>query len=109
MDDTVADADVHQLEQVVLNIARNAVDAIGSGGAMSMTLRHGTLTVRDSGPGISDDVRASLFTPFFTTKSDGRGLGLTIVQEILTNHGFGYSLANASGGGAEFVISLLRS
>jgi signal transduction histidine kinase len=106
VDDTVADADAYQLEQVVLNIARNAVDAIGHGGAISMTLRRGTLTVRDSGPGISDDVRASLFTPFFTTKSDGRGLGLTIVQEILTNHGFGYALQNAEGGGAEFVVRL---
>ena len=107
-DDTVADADAYQLEQVVLNIARNAVDAIGHGGAMSMTLRAGTLTVRDSGPGISDDVRASLFTPFFTTKSDGRGLGLTIVQEILTNHGFGYALQNGEGGGAEFTLLLGR-
>jgi len=104
VDDTVADADAYQLEQVVLNIARNAVDAIGRDGAMSMTLRHGTLTVRDSGPGISDEVRASLFTPFFTTKADGRGLGLTIVQEILTNHGFGYGLQNGAGGGAEFVV-----
>lgn len=106
-DDTVADADAYQLEQVVLNVARNAVDAIGRSGAISMTLRDGTLTVRDSGPGISDDVRASLFTPFFTTKSDGRGLGLTIVQEILTNHGFGYALQNAEGGGAEFVIRMV--
>jgi signal transduction histidine kinase len=107
VDETIADADAYQLEQVVLNIARNAVDAIGRDGAITMTLKNGTLTVRDSGPGISDDVRASLFTPFFTTKSDGRGLGLTIVQEILTNHGFGYSLQNGEGGGAEFVVSLL--
>lgn len=64
----------------MLNIARNAADAIGRDGAMSMTLRNGALT------------------------SEGRGLGLTIVQEILTNHGFGYSLQNGVGGGAEFVV-----
>jgi signal transduction histidine kinase len=104
LDDTVAEADAYQLEQVVLNIARNAADAVGRDGAIAIALRDGTLTVRDSGPGISDDVRASLFTPFFTTKSDGRGLGLTIVQEILTNHGFAYSLQNAVPGGAEFVV-----
>ncbi|HKS24917.1 MAG TPA: ATP-binding protein [Thermoanaerobaculia bacterium] len=104
LDETTAEADAYQLEQVVLNIARNAVDAVGRDGAIAIVLRTGALTVRDSGPGISDDVRASLFTPFFTTKSDGRGLGLTIVQEILTNHGFGYSLQNGVGGGAEFVV-----
>ena len=78
--------------------------APGADDRFEIELRNGALTVRDSGPGISDDVRASLFTPFFTTKSDGRGLGLTIVQEILTNHGFGYSLQNGMGGGAEFVV-----
>lgn len=104
LDETIVDADEYQLEQVVLNVVRNAIDAIGRNGAIAITLRDRTLAVRDDGPGIAADVRASLFTPFFTTKSDGRGLGLTIVQEILTNHGFGYALQNAPGGGAEFRV-----
>ena len=70
------------------------------------SLRDGTLSVTDSGLGIADDAKGELFSPFFSTKRDGRGLGLTIVQEILTNHGFVYSLENRSAGGAELRIIL---
>lgn len=105
-EETIVDADEQQIEQVVLNVVRNAIDAIGRDGAIDVVLRDRALVVRDSGSGISEDVRTSLFVPFFTTKSDGRGLGLTIVQEILTNHGFAYDLRNAAAGGAEFTISM---
>jgi two-component system, NtrC family, nitrogen regulation sensor histidine kinase NtrY len=98
------DVDVHQLEQVVLNIFRNAIEAVGREGTIHASLSGGTLTIADSGPGIAESIRSELFTPFFTTKRDGRGLGLTIVQEILANHGVAFSLANGEGGGAEFRI-----
>ena len=100
------DADRGQLEQVVINIVRNAIDAIDENGAINITLNTDALTIADTGPGIAADIRAELFTPFFTTKRDGRGLGLTIVQEILANHGFTYALRNRVGGGAEFVVRL---
>lgn len=106
-DRVLYDADAGQLEQVVLNIFRNAIDAVQRDGMIRAVLREGVLTITDSGPGIADSVRAELFTPFFTTKRDGRGLGLTIVQEILANHGFPFGLENAEGGGARFVIRLL--
>lgn len=105
LDDTWIEGDVSQLEQVVINILRNAIDAIGTEGAIDVTLRDGTLTVADSGSGIAPDAASDLFTPFFTTKREGRGLGLTIVQEILNNHGFSYSLGNRPAGGAEFRVS----
>ncbi|HEX3111330.1 MAG TPA: ATP-binding protein [Thermoanaerobaculia bacterium] len=105
LDDTPIDADELQLEQVVINILRNAIDAIGTGGTIDVTLRGGTLTIADSGTGISPEAAYDLFTPFFTTKREGRGLGLTIVQEILNNHGFAYSLGNRPGGGAEFRVA----
>lgn len=94
------DVDAGQLEQVVLNVLRNAIEAVGRDGAIDVTFRGGVLTVADSGPGIAGEVRNELFTPFFTTKRDGRGLGLTIVQEILANHAIPFSLENRARGAA---------
>jgi two-component system nitrogen regulation sensor histidine kinase NtrY len=99
-------ADALQLEQVVLNVVRNAIEAAGEKGSVSLTLRDGALSIADSGPGVSDADRPHLFTPFFTTKRDGRGIGLTVVQEILANHGFSFSLENRGEGGAEFRIEM---
>lgn len=104
LDDVHIDGDESQLEQVVINVVRNAIDSIGSNGAIEIALHDQTLTVRDSGAGIASDAAADLFTPFFTTKREGRGLGLTIVKEILTNHGAAYALTNGERGGAEFVM-----
>lgn len=103
------DVDVSQLEQAVLNVFRNAIDAIGRDGEIRAAFRDGTLSVADSGPGIAESARGELFTPFFTTKRDGRGLGLTIVQEILANHGFAFSLGNRAEGGAEFRVTVSPS
>jgi len=100
------EVDESQFEQVLLNVFRNAIEAVGRDGAIVATLRDGVLAIADSGPGIADSARAELFTPFFSTKRDGRGLGLVIVQEILGNHGFAFSLGNREGGGAEFRIAL---
>ena len=97
--------DEPQIEQVVLNIVRNAIDAVDRSGTIDVSFREGILTIADSGPGITEAVRGELFTPFFTTKRDGRGLGLTIVNEILANHGVAFALANRPGGGAEFTIA----
>ncbi|HEX6900559.1 MAG TPA: ATP-binding protein [Thermoanaerobaculia bacterium] len=102
------DLDRNQIEQVLVNVLKNAMESIGEDGAIFVTLarRDGrpTLTIRDTGPGIPEDVRAMLFTPFFSTKRNGRGLGLTLVQEILTAHGFDFSLGPAEGGGAELWV-----
>jgi signal transduction histidine kinase len=89
-----------------VNVLRNAMESVDRDGTIDIAARDGTLTVADSGPGIADDVRADLFTPFFSTKRDGRGLGLALVQEILTNHGAAFWLENRAGGGAEFGIRL---
>jgi two-component system, NtrC family, nitrogen regulation sensor histidine kinase NtrY len=97
-------ADRSQLEQVLLNVIRNAAEAIGEQGRVMISIGDTGLSVADSGSGISDQVRAELFNPFFSTKRDGRGLGLTVVHEILSNHGFACSLANRPEGGAEFRI-----
>ena len=98
------EVDGHQIEQVILNVFRNAIDAIHRDGTLRAAMHDGTFTLTDSGPGIPDSARAELFTPFFTTKREGRGLGLTIVQEILANHALAFSLENARPAGAIFTI-----
>jgi len=94
--------DRNQIEQVLVNVLKNAMESIGEDGRIALRLDRGSLAIRDSGPGIPEEVRSLLFTPFFSTKRNGRGLGLTLVQEILSAHGFAFSLEAAEGRGAEF-------
>jgi two-component system nitrogen regulation sensor histidine kinase NtrY len=98
--------DPHQFEQVLINVMRNAIESIGTGGTIDIAWSGDTLTVRDSGGGIDATSRQQLFTPFFTTKREGRGLGLTVIQEILKNHGATFWLEGREGGGAEFGVRL---
>jgi two-component system nitrogen regulation sensor histidine kinase NtrY len=97
-----------QMEQALLNIAKNGMEAIGRGGALTFrAYRRGAtrvLEVEDTGPGIAADAREQLFTPFFSTKEGGQGIGLTLVQEILANHRFGYALDGPPGGPTRFTI-----
>jgi signal transduction histidine kinase len=102
--------DRHQIEQVLVNVLRNALESIGERGsiALSLTREDGrpTLRVADSGAGIARDAEARLFVPFFSTKRDGRGLGLVLIREVVGQHGFGCGLANRPEGGAEFVLRM---
>jgi two-component system nitrogen regulation sensor histidine kinase NtrY len=91
---------------VLMNVLKNAMESIGEDGRIALRLDPDALSIRDSGPGIPEDVRALLFTPFFSTKRNGRGLGLTLVQEILSAHGFAFSLGTGEGGGAELRVKL---
>ncbi|HEX4962840.1 MAG TPA: ATP-binding protein [Thermoanaerobaculia bacterium] len=102
------DLDRNQIEQVLVNVFKNAQESIGEDGTITLRLGHvqgrPSLWIEDSGPGIPEDVRPLLFTPFFSTKRNGRGLGLTLVQEILTAHGFDFSLGTGVGGGGELWV-----
>ena len=88
-----------QMEQALLNILQNAVDATGGCGTVTLRLhaRNGrrAVMIEDTGPGLTAEVQSNLFTPFFSTKPHGQGLGLTLVREILTAHGFDYALERA--------------
>lgn len=86
-----------QMEQVLINIVLNAFEAITGEGKVSITLNPHELTVTDTGTGISEEVREGLFTPFFSTKPTGQGVGLTMVREILHNHGLGFELGSWNG------------
>lgn len=97
-----------QMEQVFLNLLKNALEAIGERGRI--TLRTGQengrpfVTIEDTGCGLSPEVREHLFTPFFSTKEHGQGIGLTMVQEILDAHQFDFSLDSEWGQPTRFTI-----
>jgi signal transduction histidine kinase len=102
--DTIVCVDQSQFEHVIINVVRNGIESIGNDGQITILWRDNVLCISDSGPGIDPAARDELFTPFFTTKRDGRGLGLTIVSEILTNHHLPFALQNGEAGGAEFRV-----
>jgi two-component system sensor histidine kinase HydH len=105
-------ADASQLTQALVNLVINAIQAVERHGRVEVSggvdEKQGVLTiaVRDTGPGISADKKSSIFEPFFTTKSEGSGLGLWIVQQIITAHGGLVEASNAPEGGAVFAVHL---
>ena len=97
-----------QMEQVFLNILKNAMEAIGERGRLTIRTGkdngRGFVTVEDTGCGLTPEVREHLFTPFFSTKEHGQGIGLTLVQEILDGHQFDFSLDSEAGEVTRFTI-----
>jgi two-component system, cell cycle sensor histidine kinase and response regulator CckA len=121
-------ADPNQVEQVIMNLAANARDAMPEGGSLSLATGNRTveapddatpglppgeyawLTVTDTGSGIPEGVRPHIFEPFFTTKPTGKGtgLGLATVYGIVKQMGGGIYLEPAAGAGTRFRIYLPR-
>ncbi len=99
-------ADMLQIEQVLINLVKNAIEAIEVQGIVRFILNPAdkVLIVQDNGKGISEALSEKLFSPFFSTKKDGQGIGLTLVREILLNHGFGFSLKTIDRQKTEFLI-----
>ncbi len=105
-------ADRSQILQVLTNLVVNAVQAMPHGGRI--TIRTDVddgfvlLTVEDTGSGLSQDLVDQIFTPFFTTKEDGHGtgLGLSVVQGIVTSHGGDIKLESEVGLGTKFIVRL---
>jgi nitrogen fixation/metabolism regulation signal transduction histidine kinase len=107
----LVELDAAQMEQALINVLKNAVEALPPDGG-TVTVRAvsspggACVEIEDSGSGISPEARPHLFAPFFTTKQNGHGIGLTMVQEILLRHGFAYSLDGPPGGPTRFRIDL---
>lgn len=96
--------DVAQMEQVLVNVLKNALEAGRPGQAVEVILTERQLLIRDNGQPIPDDVAANLFNPFFSTKPAGQGIGLTLTREILLNHGYAFSLRTEPDGWTVFRI-----
>ena len=108
--DCTARGDAALLRPALLNLVRNAVQAMPTGGTLTVAVRREeravAVMVADTGPGIPDEARETIFTPFFTTRSKGTGLGLTVVRELVTALGGEVRVATARGGGAAFTVRL---
>jgi signal transduction histidine kinase len=109
------EADDVLLRQAFMNLLRNAVEACQSLGVVPDVRIDGTIdrsqsvarvTVQDNGPGIAADAREKVFRPFFTTKKDGTGLGLALVQKIVVTHNGRVMVTSSPSGGACFQVTL---
>jgi two-component system NtrC family sensor kinase len=109
-DDLEGDED--QLRQVFTNLIVNGLQAMANGGTLTAATmvdrvaRSCSITIRDSGSGIDADIREKLFTPFFTTKPGGTGLGLAVSYGIVTDHGGDLRVESEPGKGSAFIVVL---
>ncbi len=108
--------DEERLRQVVMNLALNALDAAEFGGTVRVSCRveplavdEVTVFVDDTGPGVPTDARERIFEPFYTTKAQGSGLGLSIVHAIVTQHRGSITVEESPLGGARFALRLPRA
>lgn len=106
-----------QIQQVIVNLVSNACDAMASQPlrerfieiSVSYNEKQATVEVCDNGPGLDDELRTRVFTPFFTTKTDGLGMGLSICSDIIDSHSGSLTVENTENRGALFCFSLPRS
>ncbi len=112
-----AGGDEGLLRQALLNLARNAAEACALTAGGGLVAVRGEIVggeeagfqriiIADNGPGIPASVLPKLFRPFFTTKAQGTGLGLAVVQKIIVQHGGQVEVRNQLEGGAEFIVTL---
>ncbi len=110
----MVEGDPGELEQVVLNLLLNAIEALDDGGEVVLEVSDGEqagerrvlLEVRDTGPGLPGELGDRVFDPFVTTKREGSGLGLPISFQIVRRHGGDLSVTDRAGGGAVARVSL---
>lgn len=111
--DDVVIADRVQIQQVLINLMRNAMEAMRDSETKTLTVttRSGDegrliVTVADTGPGIADDIAPQLFQPFVTSKANGMGVGLSISRRIIESHGGELTVQRNEAGGATFTFTL---
>ena len=106
----MATADPDLLRPVVLNLVRNAVQAMPEGGTLTVTTapeaERTRIAIADTGPGIPAGEREQIFRPFYTTRTKGTGLGLTVARTLVTAMGGTLGVESEAGRGATFTVTL---
>ncbi|MDH3894744.1 MAG: ATP-binding protein, partial [Chromatiales bacterium] len=110
-------ADPVQVQQVILNLIRNGLDALRENGVADPIIIYSRLrpdnkieiSVEDAGPGVATEMLERVFSPFQTSKADGMGMGLSISRSIIAAHGGTLGFENLPGKGARFYFSLPTS
>lgn len=99
--------DTTLFEQALVNIIKNSIESIEENGEITITTSNSpaSIVVTDNGRGIDKETERHLFSPFFTTKADGQGIGLIFIREVLGNHGCRYSLRTDDDNLTRFTIS----
>ncbi len=109
-EECTADFDPAQIRQVLINVIKNAINAMPGGGAIEMSTGSDDewcrIAVKDTGKGIPEELLESIFDPFFTTRNDGTGLGLSISQRIVQNHGGKLGIESREGEGTTVTLLL---
>lgn len=104
--------DPELMVQVLVNLMLNGIDASNSGDTLTVSVSEQStevwIAVRDSGPGIPEEIRSDVFRPFFTTKHQGTGLGLPISRQIVERHGGRLDLHDSTEHGTTLVVVLLK-
>jgi signal transduction histidine kinase len=99
-----------QITRAIINLARNAVQAMPEGGRLSVSASYSTdgvsLSITDTGIGMSKETQTRLFEPLFTTKTKGIGLGLVIIKSFVEAHGGSITVQSSEGEGSSFTILL---
>jgi len=110
-EDLTLTADPDLLDQVLINLTLNAVQALEGQADPQLTLRafvdrrsQPVIQVEDNGPGIPDDVQEKIFVPFFTTKQEGSGIGLSLARQVMRLHGGSIAVRSTSGAGTTFTL-----
>ena len=108
--DPILEMDEQLMRKMILHLVRNAIDAMPDGGTLTIAVREQrgwvTMTFSDTGVGIAEAIQERAVDPFFTTKTYGTGLGLTLVEKIVEIHGGNFSLTQKTDGGMEARINL---
>lgn len=106
----VIDADRDQIRQALLNLVTNAYDAMPSGGMLTVSTASvpgsARITVTDTGMGMNEETRENIFTPFFTRKARGIGLGLAVTKRVIDAHGGTITVESTPSAGSSFTLTL---